>query len=171
MKSLIKVDITEGTRFPQISYRIDKRAYQQLKDTLLGKTIIFTDQHSWSNQQIVAAYRGQYDIEDAFKQMKNPNFIAWYPMFHWTDQKIRVHAFYCVIALLLSALVRRTLQAKKKNITLTSALRALATIKEVVLIKEQKQTKKLKLIRKLNQMNELEKELHDIFELNEIFTT
>lgn len=171
MKSLIKVDITEGTRFPQISYRIDKRAYQQLKDTLLGKTIIFTDQHSWSNEQIVAAYRGQYDIEDAFKQMKNPNFIAWYPMFHWTDQKIRVHAFYCVIALLLSALVRRTLQAKKKNITLTSALRALATIKEVVFIKEQKQTKKLKLIRKLNQMNELEKELHDIFELNQIFTT
>jgi hypothetical protein len=27
--------------------------------------------------------------------MKNPHFLGWSPMFHWTDSKIRVHAFYC----------------------------------------------------------------------------
>ncbi len=171
MKSLIKVTITNEGRLPKISYRRDKKAYQRLKDTLLGKIILFTDQHSWSNEQIVAAYRSQHHIEDAFKEMKNPSFIAWYPMFHWTDQKIRVHAFYCVIALLLGALVKRTLQVHKKNITLTSALRTLANIKEVVLIKEQKQTKTLKLVRKLSQINGLAKELYDIFELNKMFDT
>jgi len=34
--------------------------------------------------------------------MKNPHFLSWFPMFHWTDPMIRVHAFDCVLALLLS---------------------------------------------------------------------
>ncbi len=33
-------------------------------------------------------------------------------MFHWTDDKIRVHALYCVLALTLTALVRRHLAHK-----------------------------------------------------------
>jgi hypothetical protein len=36
--------------------------------------------------------------------MKNPHFLGWSPMFHWTDSKIRVHAFYCVSALTLTSL-------------------------------------------------------------------
>ena len=36
--------------------------------------------------------------EDAFKQMKNPQFLGWSRMFHWTDSKVRVHAFYTVLA-------------------------------------------------------------------------
>jgi transposase len=39
----------------------------------------------------VLAYRSQYHIEDAFKQMKNSHFLGWSPMFHWTDSKIQVH--------------------------------------------------------------------------------
>ena len=30
--------------------------------------------------------------------MQNPHFLGWSPMFHWTDSKIQVHAFYCVLA-------------------------------------------------------------------------
>ena len=28
-------------------------------------------------------------------------------MFHWTDQKIRVHVFYCVLALMVARLMVR----------------------------------------------------------------
>ena len=28
-------------------------------------------------------------------------------MYHWTDTKIQVHAFYCVLALLLTSLLQR----------------------------------------------------------------
>ena len=28
-------------------------------------------------------------------------------MFHWTDQKVRVHVFYCVLALTVAHLLRR----------------------------------------------------------------
>jgi len=168
MKTLIRVELTKRHGFPHISYRIDEDAYRQLQDSLLGKTILFTDQHQWSNEEIVAAYRSQYHLENAFKDMKNPHFVAWYPMFHWTDQKIRVHAFYCVIALLLSALVQRKLQAYQMQVTFPSAMRALANIKEIVLIKEQKENRKtrLRLSRKVNQLSGLEQKLYEIFELS-----
>ena len=39
--------------------------------------------------------------------MKDPQFVTLAPMFPWTDQKIRVHAAYCVLALLLAALLHR----------------------------------------------------------------
>ena len=39
--------------------------------------------------------------------MKNPHWVSFSPAFHWTDQKLRVHVFYCVLALLLSSLLQR----------------------------------------------------------------
>jgi hypothetical protein len=61
--------------------------------TQFGETILFTDNADWAEEQIVLAYRSQYHIEDAFKQLKNPHFLGWSPMFHWTDSKNQVHAF------------------------------------------------------------------------------
>ncbi|MEW6524971.1 MAG: hypothetical protein AB1445_15805 [Bacillota bacterium] len=46
-------------------------------------------------------------MEAAFRRLKDPYFVSWSPMFHWTDQKIRVHAFYCVLALALTSLLQR----------------------------------------------------------------
>ena len=46
----------------------------------------------------------RHHVERAFKQMKNPHWVSFSPAFHWTDQKLRVHVFYCVLALLLSSL-------------------------------------------------------------------
>ena len=39
------------------------------------------------------------NVEADFRQMKDPTVVSFSPMFHWTDQKIRVHVFYCVLAL------------------------------------------------------------------------
>ena len=79
-------------------------------------------------------YRGQYHIEEAFKRMKNPHFVSWRPLHHWTDQKIRVHAFYCVLALMLSSLLRRTLALKGIDLSIVKILSALSGIKEIALI-------------------------------------
>lgn len=38
---------------------------------------------------------------------QGPHFGSRRPLFHWADQKVRVHAAYCVFALLLSALLHR----------------------------------------------------------------
>src|SRR2546429_3417891 len=68
---------------------------------LFGKTILFTDQSAWSSEDIVLGHRGQYKLEDGFRTMKDSEACCWWPMHHRTDQKIRVHGFFCVMALLL----------------------------------------------------------------------
>lgn len=134
MKDLIRVQVTAKNGCPKLHYQVDQAAWSRLQRTLLGKNILFTDQEAWSDEDIVRAYRGQYQIEDAFKRMKDPQFISWHPLRHWTDQKIRVHAFYCVLALLLASLLRRTLAQKGIDLSIVKLLSTLSAIKEVALI-------------------------------------
>ena len=134
MKDLILVEVSSKKEGPHLSYRVDHTAWNRLQRTLLGKTILFTDQESWSDEEIVRAYRGQHHIEEAFKRMKSPHCVSWRPLHHWTDQKIRVHAFYCVLALLLSSLLRRTLAQKGIEASIVKILATLSKIKEVALI-------------------------------------
>jgi len=45
-------------------------------------------------------------IEDGFHHIKDRDLVAYHPGYHWTDSKIRVHAFVCVLALLLLKLLQ-----------------------------------------------------------------
>jgi transposase len=135
MKDLIHTELSAVSSGGfRLTYRVDRNAWRRLQATLLGKNILFTDQESWTDEQIVRAYRAQFHIEEAFKRMKNPHFVSWRPMFHWTDQKIRVHAFYCVLALMLSSLLRRTLAQKGFDISIPRIFEVLSKIKEVALL-------------------------------------
>src|SRR3989454_9904333 len=100
----------------------------------LGKTLLFTDNEDWSDEEIVLGYRSQHHIESAFRDMKNPHFLGWSPMFHWTDSKIRVHAFYCVLALTLVSLLQRALHQLGVPMSLARMLQTLGQIQEVLLI-------------------------------------
>lgn len=94
LKTLLRYEIgTDARGHPGFRYWLDPQAYAELKERVLGTRILFTDQEAWTTEQIILAYRAQHHVEAAFKQMKHPAFAGWEPMFHWTDQKIRVHAF------------------------------------------------------------------------------
>ncbi len=99
----------------QLSYRWDDAALQAMTDLYFGKTLLFTDQAHWSEEAIIAAYRSQAKIEDAFRQMKDPHFVSWRPLLHWTDQKVQGPAAHCVFALLLSALLHREVRRADPN--------------------------------------------------------
>lgn len=94
----------ENGRF-DLTWESDHTAYQWLTETYFGKRIIATCRHDWSEAEIIAAYQGQSYIERTFKQLKNPFHHAVTPQYHWTDQKIKVHTFICLIGLLLSQLL------------------------------------------------------------------
>jgi transposase len=53
----------------------------------------------------VEAYRGQSRVEAAFRDLKDPGMLSTRPQFHWTDQKLHVHAFMCVTGYLLVRLL------------------------------------------------------------------
>lgn len=112
MKDLLTYDLAElGDGRFSMTYRTNKEKLDQLEDNL-GFRILMTDRHEWSSEAVVAALHGQSTVEQAFKNIKNPYHLAVTPEFHWTDQKIRVHYFSCVLGYLLASLIWREARMK-----------------------------------------------------------
>ena len=136
MKKLIQTDVKEDktSDIPLLSYSVDHTALQHLSEERLGRTVLVSDHTQWSARQIVEAYRSLSVVEDAFKNMKNTDFLRWQPSHHWTDQKLRVHALYCVLALLIASLARKVALQAGINLTLPALLKELSAIREVAVI-------------------------------------
>jgi len=66
--------------------------------------------------------------------MKNIHFLHRQPAYHWTNQKLRVHAFYCVLALLLANLARKVAYQAGVDLSLHALLKELSAIREVAVI-------------------------------------
>lgn len=131
---LIKVSLHSDKGQISLSYHTDIQALVQLQTTLFGKKILFTDRSDWSDEDVVLAYHGQAHVEEAFKRMKDPHCLSWWPQNHWTDSKIRVHAFYCVLALLMSSLLWRQAHRQGLALSLPALLADLKEIRQVAVI-------------------------------------
>ena len=135
MKQIIRYTVEKDNRdIPQLEYDIDHDVIKQLSDTYLGKNLIITDREQWGNDQIILAYRSQFHIENVFKEMKDRDIGSWWPLYHWTDQKINVHSFYCTIAVLLRALAHRRVKQAGIDISMKRLLAELDEIKEVIVL-------------------------------------
>ncbi len=136
---ILTAEVHPVPRGLELTFHTDPQALDRLCRVQLGKTLLFTDNADWSDEQIVLAYRSQYHIEDAFRQMKDPHFLRWSPLLHWTDSKIQVHAFYCVLALLLGSLLQRELARQGESLSINSMLEQLAGIRETLVIYSRRQ--------------------------------
>jgi len=134
MKDIVKIEIKEKGSLPDFSYSVDHSALRNLCNQRLGKTILITDQLDWPPHQVIESYRNLTYIEEAFKNMKNVDFLRWQPAYHWTDQKLRVHGFYCVLALLFCSLAHKSVREAGIKITIPSLLKELSSIREVALL-------------------------------------
>jgi transposase len=132
---VLQVTLT-GTRPDRLrlSWHIDDQARQALETEIFGKRILFTDRDDWPITDVVAAYRSQADAEAGFRQLKDRHVVSFSPMFHWTEQKIRVHVFYCVLALATAHLMRRQAAQAGLGMSVRELLQTLAGIQETVLI-------------------------------------
>ncbi len=134
MKELFHIEISEQDGVPELVHNLDTEAWERLQRTLLGKTILFTDNDAWTNAEIVRAYRGQHHVETAFRCVKDPHHIALRPQYHWTDQKIEVHVFTCVLALMLCSLLQRELRGRGIDRSIAEILEDLGGIREVAVV-------------------------------------
>lgn len=107
----------------------DLQEYRRLADGYFGLRVLVTDRAEWSTAQIIEAYRGQSKVESAFRDLKDPRMFSTRPQFHWTDQKLHVHAFMCVTAYLLVTLLHR--HATQKAAYEGSSRRLLEELSEV----------------------------------------
>jgi transposase len=118
----------------RLSWHADDQARQALEAEYFGKRILFTDRDDWPAAEVIAAYRSQADAEAGFRQLKDTRVVSFSPMFHWTEQKIRVHAFYCVLALTIAHLMRRHATRAGLVLSVRELLHTLAGIQETVMI-------------------------------------
>lgn len=110
VQEIISWNLPRKSKHFKIEYGVDDNKLKELERTRLGYRILITDRHDWSNEEIIAAYHGQSKVEYAFRNIKNPYHGAIRPQFHWTDQKIRVHVFTCILGFLLESIVYRRAQ-------------------------------------------------------------
>jgi transposase len=119
----------EGSHVLDLSWTWNLQKKREVQRRYLGKRILLTDHHDWDDVSIVTAYRRLTRTEDLFRISKSRPGV-WWPMFHWTDSKIRVHGLYCFVALLLLSILRNQLQEAGLSISCEGALERLAQIQE-----------------------------------------
>jgi len=160
IKPLIEWSLTElAPGKYQLHYAINQDLLSEL-EARLGIRILMTDHHDWTTQAIIQAYHGQSKIEQAFKELKNPHHLAIKPQFHWTDQKIHVHYFICVLGYLLATLVYR--QVKTQGAfkgSINSLLETLNHIRLATLLEQSTTTGKMKAVYKLEEMTDQEQDI------------
>ena len=100
----------------------------------LGRTALVTNRMDWSAEQVVAGYAGQQAIERLFRGLKDGDWLGWDPMRHWTDRKIRIHAFDCMLGISLLHYLHKQAQAGWADLSLEQLLEELAEIKQLVLL-------------------------------------
>jgi transposase len=151
----------------RLAVRTNAKARAALEEELFGKRILFSDKdpQQASTATIVAEYRSQETVEGDFRQMKDPKVVSFSPMFHWTEQKIRVHVLYCALALMVARLMVREADRAGMHMSVRELLATLAGIEETVLL-YQGETGRPRAKRMLTDMDPDAQRLYDLFGLD-----
>jgi transposase len=134
LAELIRYQVQEQDGRWQLQFDFDSAAFSQLLQQRLGRTVLLTNRMDWSAEQIVAGYSGQQQIERVFRGLKHGDWLGWDPMYHWTDRKIRIHAFYCLLGISLLQYVHKQAQAAWADLSVEQLLQELEQIKQFVLL-------------------------------------
>ena len=155
----------------RLTFRTDPRARTRLEHRLFGKRVLFTNRDTWTAAEVVAAYRSQNEVESGFRQMKDPHVVSFGPMHHWTDSKIRVHVFYCVLALTIAHLMRREADRAGHHLSVRELLSALGGIEETVLLYHDGGKGRPRARRMLTDQTPTQKQLADLFRIDQYAPT
>jgi transposase len=150
----------------RLSWRTDQKARKRLENRIFGKRILFTNRVEWTVAEVVAAYRSQSEVESGFRQLKDPHVVSFSPMHHWTDSKIRVHVFYCVLALTIAHLMRRDAERAGLHLSVRALLTELAGIQETVLLHHDGGKGRPRAQRILTDRNPTQETLYGLFTLD-----
>jgi transposase len=127
-----KLDAQNGRWHLQFDF--NHVAFQNLLTHRLGRTLLLTNRTDWTAEQIVAGYSGQQQIEQVFRGLKDGDWLGWGPMYHWTDSKIRIHAFYCMLGVSLLKYIHKQAQVAWPGLSMEQLLQELRQIQQFVLL-------------------------------------
>jgi transposase len=134
LEELVRYQIESSHGQWKLQYDFDTAAWQRLVNQRLGRTVLLTNRMDWTAEQVALAYSGQQQIERVFRGLKDGDWLGWGPMHHWTDRKIRIHAFYCMLGISLLQHLHKQAQAAWNGISMEQLLDELAKIQQFVLL-------------------------------------
>jgi len=117
-----------------LQFDFNGSGFQKILTHRLGRTLLITPHLDWTPEQVVAAYSGQERIEQVFRGLKDGDWLGWGPMYHWTDSKIRVHAFYCMLGISLLQYIYKQAQTAWPGLSMEQMLVELRQIAQFVLL-------------------------------------
>ncbi len=122
LRQVLTCELAEEDGRVVITPKVDAAARRHLETGYFGLRVLATTRDEWTTAQIIEAYRGQSRAERAFRDLKDPWVCAFRPQYHWTDQKLLVHAFMAFLSLLLGRLL---LKRAQQHAGFTGSLRSL----------------------------------------------
>jgi transposase len=134
LEELIRYQLESHDGHWRLQFDFNTTAWQRLVDHRFGRTILLTNRMDWSAEQVALGYSGQQEIERVFRGLKDGDWLGWGPMYHWTDRKIRIHAFYCILGISLLQYVHKQSQAAWNGISMEQLLAELRQIQQFVLL-------------------------------------
>ena len=134
LRDFLNVDLKiEGSHVVELTWSWNLQKKREVQRRYLGKQVLVTDRDDWDDVSVVAAYRRLTRTENLFRISKSRPGL-WWPMFHWTDSKMKVHALYCFFALLLLSILQKRLHETGFKISVDRALQRLGEIQESLIV-------------------------------------
>jgi len=134
LDELIRYQLEKEDAKWRLQFAIDTAAFNRLMVHRLGRTILLTSRTNWTPEQVVAGYGAQQQVEKVFRGLKDGNWLNWGPMYHWTDSKIRIHGFYCMLGISLLNYLHAQVQNVCPGITVEQLKDELQEITQCVLL-------------------------------------
>src|SRR6202789_1126684 len=134
LTDVIRYDIQQRDGHWHLQFAFNKDAWQRLLAHRFGRTVLLTNRMDWTAEQVAAGYSGQQSIERVFRGLKDGEWLGWGPMHHWTDRKIRIHAFYCMLGISLLQYVHKQAQTAWNGISMEQLLEELQQIQQFALL-------------------------------------
>lgn len=106
LSHFVVTEVGGDDKKPTLQWHVDAALRRNLEKTRLGRRVLCTDQHLWSTGRIVHAFRGQWNVEELFRQSKKGGVVPWGPSHQWADGSLRLHTFATVLGLMLVSLAK-----------------------------------------------------------------
>ena len=136
LSEVLRFELTGEDPRLTLTYEFDQSAFDALARETFGRVVLMTDRHGWSTAEIIRTYHGQAAVEAVFAHLKDPAHLALRPQHHWTDQKLHVHVFTCVLGFLLANLLHlRARRADAPYASIESLLDALCRVRRAMIIR------------------------------------
>ena len=134
VSDLVRYQLEQRDGRWHLQFDLHQAAFEHLLAHRLGRTTLLTNRMDWTAEQVVAGYSGQQQIERVFRGLKEGDWLGWGPMYHWTDQKIRVHAFYCMLGISLLQYIYKKAQVAWAGLSMEQLLEELRQIQQFALL-------------------------------------